>query len=154
MMKYIIRTVIICPVLFVLIAAVSGCGGESRPADLPSLYPCSITITLDGKPLDNAAVNLNSVEQSKWFAFGITDQNGVVTMNTQTKYPGVASGEYTVTVTKEAGDPNWTPDPAKPEVGAPVILFVGVKYANKDTSPLHCTVKEGSNQFEFSVEKP
>ncbi|MDR2641984.1 MAG: hypothetical protein LBC74_04245 [Planctomycetaceae bacterium] len=53
--------------LFFVLLSVLGCGGSSGPKDLPKLYPCVITITQEGKPLDNAVVELAAAET--------TDQN-------------------------------------------------------------------------------
>jgi hypothetical protein len=142
--------------LFISILAyslLSGCR-QPMPPDMPTLHPCSVTIKVKGEPLDGVAVQLLAVDQSKWFANGFTNKSGVAKIQTQAEYSGAATGEYVVTVTKEVADPNWTPNPNKPEDGAPVISLIHYKYANKSTSPLRCTVKEGQNQFEFDVESP
>jgi hypothetical protein len=130
-----------------------GCG-KSAPPDLPVLYPCSVTVKVKGEPLDEVAVQLIAVNPSKWFANGFTNKSGVAKIRTQAEYHGAATGEYIVTIVKEVADPNWTPNPNKPEDGAPVVSFINHKYVNKDTSPLRCMVKEGENQFEFDVESP
>ncbi|MDR0337345.1 MAG: hypothetical protein LBI18_09670 [Planctomycetaceae bacterium] len=131
-----------------------GCGGEPRPADLPALHPCFITINVDGKPLEGASVDLHAETPSKWFAFGITNQNGLAVMKTQSKYLGVISGKYVVTVIKEGNDPNWTADPDRPDLDIPVVSFVAAQYADPTRSPLQCVVEEGKNQFQFNLEPP
>ncbi|MDR2755180.1 MAG: lipoprotein [Planctomycetaceae bacterium] len=149
-MKYFKRYLILLIVSSLLCSLLSGCG-QSTPPDMPVLHPCSITVKIKGKPLDGVAIQLLAVDQSKWFATGFTDKSGVANVQTLAEFSGAAIGEYIVTATKEVADPNWTPNPNKPEDGAPIISFINYKYANKDTSPLHCTVKEGLNQFEFEV---
>jgi hypothetical protein len=41
--------------LLVSVAFMIGCKDKSRPIDLPALYPCTITVTQDGKLLERAA---------------------------------------------------------------------------------------------------
>ncbi len=130
-------------------AVLSGCG-KPKPPDLPTLHPCSITITIKGTPLNGASVDLRAVEKTKWFAGGFSNDKGIAEMFTQAEHPGVAVGEYIVIVSKEVGESNRN----DPEATAPVTSFVAAKYANKDTSPLRCTVKEGVNQFSFDIEAP
>lgn len=128
----------------------SGCG-KPLPSDLPQLEKCSLTVKLDGSPLVEATVNLYSEQPSKWFSGGITNEQGVAEMLTQAEYPGVPTGDYVVTVMKEGNDPGA---PVDPENGGKTIIYVDPKFANRDTSPLKCTVKEGDNNFEFEVEAP
>jgi hypothetical protein len=152
-MKYFKQYLILLIVSILCCSLLSGCD-QPIPPDMPVLHPCSVTVKVKGEPLDGVAIQLLAVDESKWFANGFTNKSGVAKIQTQAEFSGAAVGEYIVTLTKETTDPTWKPNPNKPEEGAPVISFINYKYANKNTSPLRCTVKEGSNQFEFDVESP
>ena len=79
----------------------SGCGGERLPPDLPKLYPATITVMQDGKPLADAEVVVINVDPSaKWSAGGTTDQNGVLHLRTMGRYKGIPLGRYKVAVQK------------------------------------------------------
>jgi hypothetical protein len=79
---------------FTLIAAalvtLNGCG--------PKLHPVSGTVTLDGSPVEGAAVTFISDDGKKTFA-GQTDASGNFTIYSGEK-PGATAGTYKVLVTK------------------------------------------------------
>ena len=95
-----------------------GCGGEQLPPGMPRLYPATLTVTQDGKPLEGASIILTNVDPSvSWSAGGATDQNGVLRLRTMGRYDGVPAGTYRVAVSK-IESPNLTlPDemPSDPE---------------------------------------
>ena len=80
----------------------SGCGhGELIPPGMPKLYPATITVTQDGKPLAGAGViMINADPSTSWSAGGNTDQNGVLKLKTMGRYPGAPVGKYIVAVQK------------------------------------------------------
>jgi len=83
-----------------LIVASIGCTqGPQRPADLPDLTPCTITVTHNGSPVEGADVLL-SPKSGKFSAAGTTDASGKAVMKTNATYEGVAPGEYMATVKK------------------------------------------------------
>jgi hypothetical protein len=87
--------------LLIFVTIIIGCGDNSRPVDLPTLYQCTITITQDGNTLEKAIVRLESVDSTnaKYLASAITDENGVALMKTY-GYLGSPIGKYKVVVTK------------------------------------------------------
>lgn len=93
-----------------LLAAVAftGCG-EPKPEGLPTLYPATIKVVQDGKPLEGATVTFVPEDASltRWPIGGDTDAEGVVKLNTFHKYAGAPAGKYKVTVNKSVttGDP-------------------------------------------------
>ncbi|MDR2641689.1 MAG: carboxypeptidase-like regulatory domain-containing protein [Planctomycetaceae bacterium] len=91
--------------LFFVLLAVSGCGDSSRPKDLPKLYPCVITITQEGKPLENAVVELAATDQnnSKYQSLTLTNAEGKAVMSTY-GFAGTPIGKYKVIVRKNIDD--------------------------------------------------
>ena len=87
---------------------VAGCG-DPRPEGMPELYPTTVTITQEGEPLAGAMVSLypENSELARWPVGGKTDENGVATMMTYTKYPGAPAGTFKVSVNRTIteGDP-------------------------------------------------
>lgn len=89
--------------LAVVVFAFPGCSGEGpRPAGMPKLYPCTITITQEGTPLDAALISLiaDDPELSKWASGGSTDNNGKCDLYLRGKFRGVPAGKFKVTVSK------------------------------------------------------
>ena len=74
---------------------------------MPALYPCTLVITQDNRPLEGAVVALFHQDSSlqQWTAGGVTDQSGKVALKTQGRYDGVVEGDYKVTVTKTEVEP-------------------------------------------------
>ena len=125
--------------------AIVGCGGgESKPADMPTLYPVSLKFTQEGQPCAGAFVILVPQDDSKWSTGGLTDADGVALLKTQGKYPGIAAGKYKITAFKrETGSDGRSYNLINPD-------YVG---AAKTTFTLEVTA--GKNQFEpFDLGKP
>jgi hypothetical protein len=90
--------------IIVISTLASGCSrNDDRPTDLPSLFPCTITVTQDGVPLAGATVSLVSSTEAKYRSSSITDEKGNASMITY-GFPGVPEGKYKVTVRKEIMD--------------------------------------------------
>lgn len=90
-------------IIALLLAAgtMTGCSNDSRPKDLPPLYPCVITVTQNAAPLDGAVVNLVAVEKTnaKYQASSVTDENGKAVIATY-GFDGIPAGRYKVCVWK------------------------------------------------------
>jgi len=85
-----------------------GCG-PGVPKDMPKIYPCKVTITKGGSPVEGASVLLVSTSYPDSFAAaGRTDESGVAeilsTLGTYT-LSGAPAGEATLVVTKQAEAP-------------------------------------------------
>ena len=79
----------------------NGCGGSDLPPDMPKIYPTTITITQDDRPLEGASVVLVPMDPSNtWHAGATTDAAGNAVMLTHTQYNGVVPGKYFVIVSK------------------------------------------------------
>jgi hypothetical protein len=105
-----------CFIAIVPFLFLNGCGGIELPDGMPKLYPVTITITQEGKPLEGASVALISEDpsMSQWVAGGLTDASGNAVIKTLSKYKGAASGKYLITIVKQYAEPNKTqaPNPA------------------------------------------
>ena len=102
LMKQIIIAIVITAL------SITGCGSNnSRPSDLPQLYPCVLTVTQEGNPLSGAYVTLIPMEESnaKYQASSVTDNEGKATIITY-GFDGVPAGKYKVCVRKVVGDEN------------------------------------------------
>jgi hypothetical protein len=64
-----------------------GCANnDSRPADMPKLVPCTVTILSEGRPLPNVDVDFHSADPDfRWSAGATTDANGVAKMVTYSR---------------------------------------------------------------------
>ena len=128
-------------VISFMLAAVliTGCAKDNRPSDLPPLYPCAITITQEGEPLNGATVSLFAVEgtSSKYQPSGITDANGKATLMTY-GFEGAPAGKYKVCVRKTIiEDGGKTLDGYGEEIDAPGIEYRAVEqeYSDVATTP-------------------
>ncbi|MDR3111184.1 MAG: hypothetical protein LBU65_16065 [Planctomycetaceae bacterium] len=91
--------------IFTLLIAFAAIGcGKNLPADWPKTYPCKITVTKGGVPLDGAMVTLTPTGGGGNYAIGgITDAQGVAVIQTSyTNYSeaGSPEGSFKVTITK------------------------------------------------------
>jgi len=137
-----------------------GCGGPTKPDGLPVLYSCKVAITQEGKPLDDAIVQLHGVNNSvPWTVNGVTDRSGVAVIKTQTLFAGAPEGEYAVTVTKKNQDKSQLPaSPPKDKQEAEkwydakeserlaVHSFVSSEFTSPIKTTLRMTVTSNSKQ--------
>lgn len=148
------------------VVLLSGCGNEQqRPADLPALYPCTVTVLQDGKPLSGGMVQFGSVDTNfKWSVFAQLDTEGKGKVFTQGLYPGAPEGEYKVmlskteTVTEEVGPPvrqnvNEQMVMVTPTVDT-IFSLVEKQYTKAETTPLSITIGKKKNDHQFDGGKP
>lgn len=78
-----------------------GCG-EPHPDGMPALYPASVIIMQDGKPLPDATVTLVPTDSAltRWPVGSVTDATGKAKLKTYAKYDGAPAGSFKVTVNK------------------------------------------------------
>lgn len=151
---------ILYPLLGVVVfSLLIGCSGEKRPEGMPKLYPCSITVLQEGKPLENASIDLIMKNGSfKWPVSGTTDSSGVAELRTHGLYPGAPSGTFTVTIEKREpeSDPRPILDPVMGSNPKPIKIFsfVDQKYTDPKTTPLEITIEQKSLKKEFDLGKP
>ena len=157
----------VCASLISLLAVtlLTGCGGQPRPADLPPLYACTVTVTQDGKPLGEAVVRLESPDPAfKWAVFAQLDASGSGKVFTQGLYPGAPEGDYKVVISKEEtvaeeigpavvrqgefGEETHTP------TRMTVYSLVEKEYTDAETTPLSITIGKTGNNQKFDGGKP
>src|SRR5581483_10542627 len=71
-----------------------GCGGEK----LPGLGEVAGTVTLDGKPLPDAAIQFTPADASATASVGQTDATGKYELYYSRGHKGAKVGEHTVTI--------------------------------------------------------
>jgi hypothetical protein len=91
--------------------SIIGCqSNDEKPADLPRLIPCKITITQEGLPLEGASVTLSLVGGiQQWYLSGLTDSSGNIDFYTNGRYRGVPAGKYKIVVAKLDTEPSKFP---------------------------------------------
>ena len=131
-----------------LAASLVGCS-KPRPDGLPSLVPCSVTITQDSQPLEGATVAFES-DDMRWAIGGSTDANGEAKMFTHGTYPGAPEGTYKVTVVKQVVEADGSAETASSTPSAKAYNLVDAQFFKPDTTPLEITVK-GKTKEAFDV---
>ena len=53
--------ILLLPLLFLF-----GCTDSDRPSDMPKLYPCTVSVTQGGRPLEGAIVTFHSDVEQKY----------------------------------------------------------------------------------------
>ncbi|MDO4588148.1 MAG: hypothetical protein Q4C95_12795 [Planctomycetia bacterium] len=78
-----------------------GCGRKAKPSDLPTLYPCEITVIQDEKPLSDALVTIMPLNGDLRFTIGgKTNAEGKTKPMLDGEWEGVPQGEYLVAISK------------------------------------------------------
>ncbi|MDR1478523.1 MAG: hypothetical protein LBJ00_06225 [Planctomycetaceae bacterium] len=102
-----IFVIVICAFILLVEFQITSCSRlPKRPADLPKLTPCTISVTFGGEVMQGVGVLMIPVdkEANKWSAGGITNQEGKATMVTSAAFQGVVPGEYIISF-KKTGEP-------------------------------------------------
>ena len=144
-----------CLLLFVsaLFLSSSGCQPANRPEGLPTLHPCTVTVTQNGAPVADVSVQLIAKEASNWPSGGITDAAGKAVIVTYGRFPGVPLGEYTVVLSKQESKS----DPSADEYTSgttEIFSLIAVEHTKQETSALRLTVNKGKNAESFEVGAP
>jgi hypothetical protein len=142
--------------VLVLVFAGSACTPSNRPAGLPKLHSCSITITQDGTPVKDVSVMLVPKFDCPWGVSGVTDASGTAKLVTYGQFPGAPEGAFTVVLSKtesvfkgeqKAGEefPTGTTE---------IFSLIDVEHTKSETSKLEITIEAKSNTASFDVGKP
>lgn len=136
-------------------AVVVGCSqGPKKPADLPTLYPATVTVVYDdGTPVADATVALLTAGggASKWNLTGVTDAQGKLVLKTNGNWDGAPAGSYEAIVSKEIAEMETGDEPGASAVVKSRVKYVDSRFNNPKTSGLTAEIKEGDNQIEFKV---
>ena len=158
--------------LFLLVGVSVGCH-SNLPKDLPPLYPCTISVTQDGVPLERAVVALQYAEGAApaegqlWFPRGVTDANGEAVLKANSLYPGAPIGHFKIIVTKFVpGESKYGPPPPEDDPRysgwvqkvsgeiPPVFGIIEKQYTEAETTPHEIEIKKGKNSASIDVGKP
>ena len=155
----------ILSVLFALaVVTFCGCNRVEKPADLPELYPCKISVIQDGQPLEGATVILaDEASQLRFSVGGVTNAQGVVEVKTDGKFVGAPAGKFKVLISKvfvpemDLGTPPEDPV-AKAEYDKKVQEFnsqqadtVDTNYKSFGTTPASIEVTTAGAEASFDV---
>jgi len=142
------------------VVSVTGCGKDSRPSDLPRLFPCAITITQEGNPLNGATVSLEPIDEAnaKYRASSVTDDSGKAVVTTY-GFDGVPAGRYKVCVWKTVIDDITqyrNSDGEMVNSNGTDYRTVERQYSDVATTPheIEVTTGRGTTQATFDVGKP
>jgi hypothetical protein len=128
--------------LFGVLLFFAGCGNNTKPRDLPVLYPVTITVTSEGKPLENAVVDLVSNPPLKFQAITGTDINGKAVMKTY-NYNGVPAGKFKVVITRDIDDDFVyvkNSDGSQGIAGSTRYQTLDIKFSKAETTPFEIEV--------------
>jgi hypothetical protein len=135
----------LCFVVLLTVLCFGGCA-PSLPKGLPPIYPCTITLTQEGVPLEGTSVALIPEDTTLNFVFaGATNSSGNVEMYSHGKHRGVPAGKYKLFITKKdreiQNEKIWD------------VSLVDVKYTKPDTSPIEIEIAKKKNKFTFDLGK-
>ncbi|MDR2115931.1 MAG: hypothetical protein LBP87_06085 [Planctomycetaceae bacterium] len=138
-------------IFFVAAVMFSGCtNNSSKPADMPKLVSCVVTVLSEGQPLADVDVAFHSSDPTfKWESNATTDRNGKAVMVTHSQFFGAVEGEYSVTVTKLERE---TFDQERPPKQIKVFTLTDVQYTDPQKTPLKIKVS-GKTAQTFDVGK-
>lgn len=144
----------------VILTQLVGCGPK-KPDGMPKLYPCELTFTQGGKPVEGVLVNLYPDEgcDQRWRSGGTTDASGVIRPRTEGKFDGVPVGKYKITAFKTIIEDGPAPTEEQIKNGdtnfaAKQRRFVDPQFEFPDQTPLRLEVKEGKNAETFDLGDP
>ena len=145
-----------CLILFAGFALFSGCG-EKLPQGMPRLNPCTITVDMEGKPVENVSVRLVSEDQIHWGCSGITNSSGKAVLVTDGKYKGVPAGTYKVLLlridTEKREYKGFMEEAKLPPKKQTVVI--DLKYDDEDETPYEITIADGQKALlECHVDPP
>jgi len=119
---------------------------------MPETFPVTLTITLDGVPLEGAFVTSTpaNVELARWSGGGarMTNASGQTTMFSF-GLNGLIAGEHTIAVNKEIVH---RPPGMETADRDEYELFVEPKFWSHQTTPLRIDVQRGTREFTLEVE--
>ena len=139
------RTVLILSISLALLLHMCCSRDDGRPADMPKLYPVTISIIQDGVPLDGATVTLISKTPSTYGTASATTVAGTARPRTY-GFDGVPAGDYTVLVEKRVteGEREITQEGigVVGTIGGRVYQLVNTQFTTQATTPLGISVAE------------
>ena len=132
--------------LLLFCVIVTGCSRLERPAGMPELYPCSITVTFGGEAVEDVRVQLLPEDRdNKWGAGGRTDSKGVAVMSAAVGFNGVPEGRYVISFTKTEEREGMTVAEMTPR------SLIPLKYSSTNSTEV-VEIKPERNAFSFALD--
>ena len=134
-----------------------GCGSQKMPDGMPKLYPLTLNVTQEGKPLPEATVSLFSIDGvNTWNSGGMTKTDGTLVVFTRGKYAGVPAGKYKVTVDCVMSDVPRPKEATMEEIMEhgkkhPEYRVVPLPYTDRKTTSLEIEVAKGTNRLNIDI---
>lgn len=134
-----------------------GCAADNQPLPLPELLPAGGRITVGGQPLAGAIVIfVPSASSAGFAAMGVTNADGRYELQTHAGdavHPGVAAGDYRVTVTRMVGPDGspLPPDLSQSTSTAGARESVARRYSLPAMTGLQATVAKDAATHDFEV---
>jgi hypothetical protein len=125
------------------VVSMLGCGSSG-----PTLIPVKGRVTLDGKPVADAAVGLIPIEGGP-MASGVTNADGVFDLSTGNK-SGAVPGKQAVTVTK-VEEIGYNKDGSVGPRGLRSVWHVPQKYSRRETSGLTAVVSTDGKDLSLEL---
>jgi hypothetical protein len=147
-MNHLMNRLLFFNILFFSMLMGMSCGKNvpPRPEGLPKLYPCSVTATFGGVPLEGVRVVLvPQSENEKWKPSGVTNTNGLAELKTSYGYAGAPAGSYTATFSLIS-----EPD-EDARRGTPAKSLIPLKYS-PEKSTENVEIKPEKNNLNFSLD--
>ncbi|MDR1483878.1 MAG: hypothetical protein LBT09_03545 [Planctomycetaceae bacterium] len=113
-MKKILVIAICVLIVFVEFQVMSCSRRPKRPADLPALTPCVVSVTFGGEVMQGVGILMTPEDKNinKWSAGGITNEEGKATMITSAIFKGVVPGKYIISFKKTGESVNMNAPPS------------------------------------------
>ncbi|MDR2171274.1 MAG: hypothetical protein LBP59_14110 [Planctomycetaceae bacterium] len=152
MRRFLFVTLISSIMLFI------GCSQSAKPLDFPDLYPCTVIITQEGKPVADAIVEFirQDADNTKYVPVQHTNNKGIAVMTTY-GFTGAPAGKYKIIVTKNVEDETVIKDKDTGEiiiVSETKYKLIDPAYSDTKTTPLEIEVlKEKNVKQTFDVGK-
>lgn len=141
-------------VLFCIsLLTLSGCS-EKRPEGMPKLYPCTVSVIQDGKPLSEASISLIPVDSSsRWASGGLTNESGKAEMQIFGKYKGAAPGKYYLCINKTEEGPISSDirQPGSEATEPDIFDLIAPKFGDIDTAQIVEVVENRKNAWTVDV---
>jgi hypothetical protein len=141
----------------------TGCGGPLKPEGLPALYPVTLVVTQDGKPVADMMISLRSTDPSITWAIGSrTDENGHAPIRTHGEFTGVPIGKYKVVFAKLENEgyeeyvaaKNRYDETAAAKIDVKFFSCVEEKYMAPETTPIEIEITPQSKIIKIDAGSP
>ncbi|MEZ6145889.1 MAG: hypothetical protein R3B91_10840 [Planctomycetaceae bacterium] len=134
-------------VLVLLCLLTAGCSKGREPVNEKPVSPVSGIVHVDGAPLEGVKLQFHAKTQEdthRVFPKATTDAEGHFEAWTYRKGDGLATGEYTITLTAHDKAPPFTRESQMPDL-------LGGKYSNPQTSEFKVIVPDSGEPVEVET---